>query len=65
MAPLHRSAARRQSLHVDVDVVMDGGMADVYGILYAAMEHNFDDQHRPSSAVRNGVPAPTPGSTPT
>ena len=34
MAALHRSAARRQSLHVDVDVVMDGGMADVYGILY-------------------------------
>ena len=34
MAPLHRSVARRQSLHVDVDVVMDGGMADVYGILY-------------------------------
>jgi hypothetical protein len=34
MAALHRSAARRQSLHVDVDVAMDGGMADVYGILY-------------------------------
>jgi hypothetical protein len=34
MAPLHRSVARRQSLHVDVDVLMDGGLADVYGILY-------------------------------
>ena len=34
MAPLHRSVARRQSLHIDVDILMDGGLIDVFGILY-------------------------------
>jgi hypothetical protein len=34
MAPLHRSVARRQSLSVDVDILMDGEFADVYGVLY-------------------------------
>jgi hypothetical protein len=34
MAPLHRSVARRQSLYIDVDIVMHGGLADVHGSLY-------------------------------
>lgn len=33
LAPLHRSVARRQSLYIDVDILMDGGMADIYGML--------------------------------
>jgi len=34
MAPHHRSVARRQSLYIDVDILMDGGLMDAYGILY-------------------------------
>lgn len=33
LSPLHHSVARRQSLHIDVDIIMDGGLADVYGVL--------------------------------
>ena len=34
LAPLHRSVARRQSLYIDVDILVDGGLLDAYGILY-------------------------------
>jgi hypothetical protein len=34
MAPLHRSVARQQSLYIDVDILVDGGLTDVYGVLY-------------------------------
>lgn len=34
LSPLHRSVARRQSLHIDVDILVDGGLLDAYGILY-------------------------------
>jgi hypothetical protein len=34
MAPLHRSVARHQSLYVDVDISMYGGIADIFGILH-------------------------------